>query len=197
MFVYRYQALWDLQPDTLVKRFGDNIAEWMQLLTDIKKSRATFDTSDTKKEFGPLVVDYGKVQSKVSLKYDSWHKDALSKFGSMLGNEMTQFHSQISKARVNLEQQTIEAASTSEAVNIITEVQSLKRKMKSWEKQVGSFKDGQRILERQRFQFPSAWLHVDNVDGEWSAFNEIIKRKNSSIQTQVQNGTESSLTPFA
>ena len=103
----------------------------------------------------------------------------------MLGNEMSQFHTQISKARVNLEQQTIEAASTSEAVNIITEVQSLKRKMKSWEKQVGSFKDGQRILERQRFQFPSAWLHVDNVDGEWSAFNEIIKRKNSSIQTQV------------
>jgi dynein heavy chain 1 len=37
---------------------------------------------------------------------------------------------------VALEQQTIEAASTSEAVNFITEVQSLKRKMKSWEKQV-------------------------------------------------------------
>ena len=57
--------------------------------------------------------------------------------------------------------------------------------MKSWEKQVGSFKDGQRILERQRFQFPSSWLHVDNIEGEWSAFNEIIRRKNSSIQTQV------------
>jgi dynein heavy chain 1 len=26
---------------------------------------------------------------------------------------------------------------------------------------------------------------VDNIDGEWGAFNEIIKRKNSSIQTQV------------
>ena len=181
----RYQALWDLQSDTLVSKFKDNIPNWMQLLTDIKKSRATFDTSDSRKEFGPVLIDYGKVQSKVSLKYDSWHKDALGKFGSMLGNEMSQFHTQIAKARNDLEQQTIEAASTSEAVNFITDVQALKRKMKAWEKQVGTFKDGQRILERQRFQFPSSWLHVDNVDGEWSAFNEIIKRKNVAISSQV------------
>lgn len=48
------------------------------------------------------------------------------------------------------------------------------------------YREGQRILERQRFQFPSNWLHVDNIEGEWGAFNEIIKRKDSSIQTQVQ-----------
>ena len=64
-------------------------------------------------------------------------------------------------------------------------LQGLKRKMKGWEKQVNVYKDGQRILERQRFVFPSNWLHVDNVDGEWGAFNEIIKRKDASIQTQV------------
>ena len=69
------------------------------------------------------MIDYGKVQSKVSLKYDSWHKDALGKFGHMLGNEMSEFHSQVSKSRVDLEQQSVEAASTSEAVNFITYVQ--------------------------------------------------------------------------
>ena len=71
---------------------------------------------------------------------------------------------QISKSRGDMEQQTIEAASTSEAVNFITYVQGLKRKMKSWEKQVNLYREGQRILERQRFQFPSAWLHVDNIE---------------------------------
>lgn len=38
-----------------------------------------------------------QVQSKVSLKYDSWHKDVLGKFGSLLGNEMAVFHTTISK----------------------------------------------------------------------------------------------------
>lgn len=57
--------------------------------------------------------------------------------------------------------------------------------MKSWEKQVDLYKEGQRILERQRFQFPTAWLYSDNIEGEWGAFSDIIKRKDVSIQTQV------------
>ena len=48
------------------------------------------------------------------------------------------------------------------------------------------YKEGQRILERQRFSFPPSWLYVDNIEGEWGAFNDILKRKDSSIQTQVQ-----------
>ena len=48
----------------------------------------------------------------------------------------------------------METASTSEAVAFITHVQSLKRKLKSWDKQVEVFKSGQKVLERQRFQFP-------------------------------------------
>ncbi|KAI4467240.1 dynein heavy chain [Holotrichia oblita] len=181
----RYQTLWDLQSDNLYGGLGDDVNKWMECLNDIKKTRATFDTSDTRREFGPVIIDFTKVQSKVSLKYDSWHKETLSKFGSLLGNEMTSFHTQISKSRSDLELQTIEAASTSDAVSFITYVQSLKRNMKKWEKQVEVYREGQRILERQRFQFPNSWLHVENLEGEWGAFNEIIKRKDSSIQTQV------------
>lgn len=47
------------------------------------------------------------------------------------------------------------------------------------------FNESQRILERQRFQFPSNWLYSDNIEGEWGAFTDIMKRKDSSIQTQV------------
>lgn len=84
-----------------------------------------------------------------------------------------------------MEKQSIEAASTSDAVSFISYVQLLKRSMRVWVKQVDLYNKGQKILERQRFQFPSNWLDLDNVEGEWSAFNEIIKRKDKSIQTQV------------
>ncbi|XP_058810234.1 dynein heavy chain, cytoplasmic isoform X2 [Phymastichus coffea] len=181
----RYQSLWDLQPDNLYGKLNDDITAWMKCLNDIKKTRTTFDTSDTRKEFGPVIIDFAKVQSKVSLKYDSWHKETLGKFGTLLGNEMTSFHAQVSRSRSDLEQHSIDTATTSDAVSFITYVQSLKRKMKIWEKQVEIYKEGQRILERQRFQFPVQWLHVDNIEGEWGAFNEIIKRKDTSIQTQV------------
>lgn len=181
----RYQSLWDLQPDMLYGRLGEDVNLWIKCLNDIKKSRTTFDTSDTRRAYGPIIIDYAKVQAKVTLKYDSWHKEALSKFGQLLSNEMSTFHSKVSKSRTDLEQQSIEAASTSDAVTFITYVQSLKKEMLVWDKQVEVYREAQRILERQRFQFPNNWLHVDNIEGEWSAFNEIMKRKDSAIQTQV------------
>ena len=104
-----------------------------------------------------------------------------------MGNELGSFYGSIGKARQDLEQQTIDAASTSDAVSFITYVQGLKRKMRGWEKQVDMYREGQRILEKQRFQFPQQWLHVDNIEGEWGAFNEIMRRKDSSIQNQVNS----------
>jgi dynein heavy chain 1 len=71
----KYQALWDLQPDQLYERLGTNLNKWMATLEEFKAARKTFDTSESSKEFGPVTIEFGKVQSKVTLKYDSWHKE--------------------------------------------------------------------------------------------------------------------------
>ena len=62
-----------------------------------RKSRKTIDTTDTVRTFGPVEIHYGKVQQKVTLKYDSWHKEILSRFGGLLGENMHEFHGTISK----------------------------------------------------------------------------------------------------
>ncbi len=49
------------------------------------------------KSFGPVVIHYGKVQQKVMLKYDSWHREIVSRFGSLLGDNMKDFFATISK----------------------------------------------------------------------------------------------------
>lgn len=68
---------------------------------NFRKSRKTFDTTETRKDLGPFIIEYGKVQSKVALKYDSWHKEILNKFGGLLGNSMTEFHVQVAKVGSN------------------------------------------------------------------------------------------------
>ncbi|RUP48413.1 dynein heavy chain [Jimgerdemannia flammicorona] len=181
----QYQSLWDLESNHVFSILGDDLGKWQQILFEIKKARSTFDNSETKQSFGPLVVDYGQVQSKVNAKYDQWQKEILNKFGSMLGSSMRDFHTAVSKARIDLEQKTIESGSTGEAVTFITFVQDLKRKVAKWGVDVELFRNGQRTLEKQRFQFPQDWLHVDQTDGEWSAFNNIFERKNNDIQKQI------------
>lgn len=81
----QYQALWDLQPDVLYERLGDDLDKWMKVLMEIKKSRSMIDTQDTELEIFPFIIDYTKVQSKVSIKYEYWQREVLQKFGTTLG----------------------------------------------------------------------------------------------------------------
>lgn len=78
------------------------VCEWILMKKCNRRNRKTFDTSETRRDFGPIVIDYTKVQSKVTLKYDSWQKETLAKFGVLLGSEMAQFHGQVSKVRMSI-----------------------------------------------------------------------------------------------
>lgn len=180
-----YQFLWDMQASAIYNAMGTDVAVWQAMLVDVRKRRQTFDTSETLFQTGPVTVEFGKVQSKVSLKYDAWHKEMLASFGTMMADRMAEFHSEISRARTDLENSTTESAHTSDAVQLITQVQKMKRRMKHWESKVDQYRCGQKLLEKQRYQFPSNWLYIDNIDGEWSAFQDIHKRKDTAIQSQI------------
>ena len=41
-----------------------------------------------------------QVQQKVMLKYDSWHREILSRFGTLLGDNMRDFHTTVAKVGV-------------------------------------------------------------------------------------------------
>ncbi|KIJ14883.1 hypothetical protein PAXINDRAFT_169564 [Paxillus involutus ATCC 200175] len=104
----QFQSLWDLEAEYVFNRLGDSLAHWQQLLTEIKKARSTFDTSETQRSFGVCVVDYEQVQARVNAKYDAWQRDILSRFGVKLGNAMKEMHAAILKARNELEHHSIE-----------------------------------------------------------------------------------------
>jgi hypothetical protein len=104
----QFQSLWDLEAEYVFGRLGDSLAAWQQLLTEIKKTRATFDTTEAQKSFGVCVVEFEQVQSRVNQKYDSWQKDILNRFGAKLAGAMKDMHAQILKARNELEHQSIE-----------------------------------------------------------------------------------------
>ncbi|KAL7421138.1 dynein heavy chain [Cryptotrichosporon argae] len=181
----QFQSLWDLEAEVVYGRLGNNLADWGQLLSDIRQARSTFDTTDTRKDFGTCVIDYANAQSKVNAKYDAWQRELLAKYGAKLGGSMKDVYAAILNARTDLEQHSIEGSSTAQAVGFITFVQDIKRKVVRWAPEIEQFAAGQKTLERQRYAFPSDWLYVDQMQGEWSAFSEILKRKDDSIKEQV------------
>ncbi|KAI8459260.1 dynein heavy chain, N-terminal region 1-domain-containing protein [Phakopsora pachyrhizi] len=181
----QFQSLWDLEADYLYGRLGESLSAWQQILSEIRKTRSTFDNSESSQDFGVCVINYEQVQAKVNAKYDMWQKDVLVRFGSKLGAAMRETYGAVTKSRHDLENHSIETSSTAQAVTFITFVQDLKRKVKKWEPEIEIFGSGEKTLHRQRYQFPADWLYVDQIEGEWTVFNELLKRKNLAIQDQL------------
>ncbi len=201
----RFQALWDLDSTVLyqvcrgqrrigvtsditllAQTLGDSLDKWAQLMIEIRQSRSTFDTIENRKDFGVCVIDYGNVQSKVNTRYDTWQRDVLNKYGQRLGYSMRDVYGVMAQSRTDLEQQTLDGSSTAQAVRFITFVQSLKHQMLSWSSQLDTFMQGQSILERQRFAFPTDWLHADQLQGEWQATQDIMRRRDATMREQLE-----------
>ncbi|KAG8527498.1 uncharacterized protein KY384_007650 [Bacidia gigantensis] len=182
---FQFQSLWDLESEHVFNTLGENLAKWLQLLQEIRKTRETFDTSESNRKFGTVTIDYEQVQTKVTARYDQWQHEVRIKFAGRLSNRMREIYAEIEKARRDLEGQSLEASSTSQAVSFITVVQQCRRKAEQWEPEIEVFRQGQTLLTRQRYQFPSDWLFVDQLDHEWTALCEILERKLKVVSDQT------------
>lgn len=180
----KYQALWDLDSTKIFEKLGDDIDRWQLLLTEIKNERGTFDSSMNEKHFGPLVIDYRSVQSKISNKYDNWHKEILKKFADTMHDNMKSFYQNISSARSHLEAQNLDINS-SDVTLFVTEIQELKKKVSVWQESMDRYKNGRKLLDRHRYQYPIDSLQVEQVEGEWSSLRQILGKKSKTMEDQI------------
>ncbi len=180
----KYQALWDLDASKIFDKLGDDIDKWQTLLKEIKDERSTFDSSSTERHFGALVVDYRAVQSKISNKYDNWHKEILKKFADTMLDNMKTFYQNISTARSHLESQNLDVSS-SDVTIFVTEIQELKKKVVVWQEQMERYKNGKKLLDRNRYQYPPEALQVEHIEGEWSSLKQILSKKSKLMEEQI------------
>jgi dynein heavy chain 1 len=205
-----YQALWDMDIESVTNELGVDMRRWEQLLLDMKRSRATFDTSASSARFGPILVEYRTVMTKVNNKYDQWHKTILSRFGQLLGDSAVKLNGTLSmccrshssfpsclsfcflltshttgNARKQLETFTLDFTSTEKIVNSVTLLQELNKKSKGWAVELETQGQVEKLLERQRFVFPTDWLSIERISGEWNSFSQILARKLAKMNEEA------------
>lgn len=116
-------------------------------MNEIKAGRSTFDNSETEKTFGPIVIDYRLVQTKINNKYDYWHKQILNRYGVSLNENMRKIFSSITNSRNKLEKMNFTGTGT-EVTQYIMEIQEIKKDYSEWNDSMESFRNGQKLLER-------------------------------------------------
>lgn len=182
----KYQSLWDLDIAGVEALLGDSLERWELVVEEIRRSRSTFDTSETMRRFGPIVVEFEHAQTKVSTKYDIWQKDLMLAFANKLNGTMKSVRQEVNQSRTALERTPpVEGASKADAVRLITLIEKLKAKKNEWSLLFAHFQSGEKVLQRMRFQFPADWLYFEGVAGEWSAFDFMFHMKNQSVQSQL------------
>jgi len=180
-----YQTLWDTQVSDVAAMVGTDIAKWQELLTEAAEARSTLDASATVADFGPFTVKFGKVQSQINLKYDSWQKELQSSFSSILGQCINETHEKISTAKTKLEETTLDSASTESIVLGVTFIQEVKQKAGPWLKEIDNLGSSEKLLKKQRFAFHSEWVETSVVRGLYDSLMQILERRTRTMEQQI------------
>jgi dynein heavy chain 1, cytosolic len=127
------------------------------------------------------VIDYRLVLNRINTKYDSWHAEILNHFGNKLGDKLRSFFNNLQNARTKLEKINF-ANLSADIVEMITEYQDIKRKHFEWSQETEKFTSANKLLERQRYAYPTDWLELDRILTEWSNFKQIFNKKSSQLE---------------
>jgi len=92
----------------------------------------------------------------------------------------------VGKGRKQLETYHFDFNSTTDIVDGVSLLQELKKSSKDWSAALDLQKNVEKLLQRQRFFFSPDWLYSDRVQGEYSAFDQILKRRLEKMQENAQ-----------
>lgn len=177
----RNQAVWRLNPKEVSEKLGSNVGLWQELLTGLARAKSELDTASTEKVVGCIHINLEQIQSSMSLRYDSLHKDLLAAFAALVFTQTQAFVKQVGQSRGTLEQLSINA-STAEAINLILATREVTHCLPLWKAQRDQLLTCQRLLEQQGFAFPAEWVYSQQVENDWSCLEQIVARRQEAIK---------------
>lgn len=180
-----YQTLWDTQVSDVAGIIGNDVVKWQAVLMEAAEARATLDSTASVAEFGPITLSYGKVQSQINLKYDSFQKELQGSFASVLAQRIAEVHAKITSAKVKLEETVLDSASTENIVLGVTFIQEVKQQVGSWAKEINSLASSEKLLKSQRYAFHSDWMEASVIKGLYESLQQILARRSTAMDQQV------------
>ena len=180
----QYQTLWDASSAVITDRLGRDVPKWQQLLSEIKAARSAVDSSVDEELFGPVVINHKQVQNKINVKYDTWQKESQNRFGAILNEDIKAAQAELVGTKSRLEAIVLEG-STKDVIIGVELILKTKSKMSSLTQHVEDLRASEKLLQSQRFQFPSDWMPVSNPLSTLADLTEILERRVAAMDVQL------------
>ncbi|KAG7660522.1 DYN1 [[Candida] subhashii] len=186
------QNLWELNledPEESLKLLNesDSVLTWFKVVQDVLENRRIFDQAEPEKKFAQLfIVDFGKVQNRVTLKFDAFQKQLLNKFSKKLESESTLFNHQLVSGRETLEVPLSFHLNSKKLISNIDNHFGYKQRLEDWNQKLVSFRQIQNYLFRHRFKFPPDWMYTEQLENNLSMVASLIERKDKLIEEHLE-----------
>jgi dynein heavy chain 1 len=188
------QALWNVDFTKLYDKLEGNVAKWHFCLGGLKNLiKRNFDSAETIKHFGAVVIDYQKAQDQVNNRFKALQESIIKKLYEDLHTNLKIFHGTLTKAKNDLEVLNIHDPNI-DVTLFITEIQEKNRLSSKWEKELEDvFKQGVQLLKKNYPIQTEFALNIDNVNGAWNTFKQVLQKKIKLMDDQMDKLRENVL----
>ncbi|KAK6201119.1 dynein heavy chain, cytosolic [Scheffersomyces amazonensis] len=182
------QRIWelDLNVDEDLQQALPSDLSFPQLITHldtILRIRSLFDNPDSTVIFQNLMaINSIGVQSRVTLKFDTFQGELISKFASRYSQEFNQFSRELTDSINRLEAKLNVAAAVAELITNINNYLTIKQDMDRYNDTLTSFKAGQTFLFKHRFRFASDWIYTEQLDNDMAIIRSLLTAKEKTLE---------------
>ena len=194
------QALWSTDIDGALTQLGDDLAKWERFMAEMKQSRETFSSADgAVKRFGPIHISLERLQvceqhchmfqllqADVSRQHDALHNHIVQKYSLKVMAISGALMEQLAAARWQLEAMRVDADSLKDS-GLAALLQSCIGNARSWQSTLDSLKIAERVLNRQRFQFPDNWLFAERVASDFTVIQQLLERRAGQLAAEAES----------
>lgn len=179
----QFEAFWNLQSDDIYQ--GLDIDGWLEILEEVKKSRQTFETNENFKAFGYFEIGFDKAREKVRSRFSAWNKELITRFGVFLSDVIRSTHESVVSGKRYLETKHLDLGSVKDTIEMVAKVEEYKTLLHKIGLLLVKFKFGQKILARQRYQYPSDFVYCEQIESDYEALQSLVTKKSNSINSQM------------
>jgi dynein heavy chain 1 len=179
-----FQILWDKSTTDIIALLGDDVLKWQYFLTDLAATRSGLESPETSATVGHLNIRYDKVKAQISFRYDSWQRDLQSAFANILRRRVAELFDELQSARERLESIHLDgiSSSTQDVIHGVTHVKDANGKVTYWQTYIEQLITGERVLRRQRYNFPWDWVESSRLKGLFQTIEQILLKRLQAIE---------------
>jgi dynein heavy chain 1 len=183
-----YQALWDMDLLQVFDTMGDDIANWIRLMNDMKASQSSSGKgSGVEKCFGPISVYFGNVRNKVESKYLEFRKKTFQALRTRLGDQLRAFHHRVTNGKHVLEDTSFTVATTEEIIRAVTALQNLREESSQWNEQWQQCEEAEKLLLNNRYNLGPTWMYASRIRAVLNDFFTVLDMRWTSLKYEATN----------